>query len=93
MTPGRCLRLAVAVALVLGACSEPDAVTQLCNRAQDCNALPSGSSVQDCIDQENRCVGQLTSSEASDWDRMVGDCLENDSCSLFGSCYENVPWC
>ncbi len=78
---------------MLAACGTQDTVSDMCHRAQECNGLRAGVSVQDCIDDRHRCIDQLTSSQRNDWERMMDSCLENDSCSLFGACYDQVPWC
>ncbi len=74
-------------------CASQDTVTEMCQRAQDCNDLGTGVSVQDCIDDRQRCVDKLTSSQRGDWERMMGSCLQNNTCSLFANCYVEVPWC
>ena len=86
-------KLALATALVAGACASPDTATAFCQRAQDCNDLNVGYSVQDCIDVVHQCVGQLTQSEQDDWYREAEGCISDDSCQLFGSCFTGLPWC
>ena len=80
-------------ALYASGCASPDTVADMCQRAQECNDLPQGTSMQDCSDALHRCVGNLTSSQRDDWERMMGTCLENNSCELFARCYVDVPWC
>jgi hypothetical protein len=90
-------RLIVCVTLfgagALSGCSQPAPVEDLCQRLDSCNALAAGYSVQDCVDNRNSCVDDLTSSERNDWEDLMGSCLERDSCSLFIECYLQVPWC
>ena len=74
-------------------CPTQDTVSDMCHRAQECNYLPSGVSVQACVDNRKQCVARLTSSEKDDWERMMGNCLEDNTCPLFESCWEQVPWC
>ncbi len=83
----------LAAALALGACGQPDTVQSLCDRAKDCNDYPSGVSEQDCVDLFGKCVDGLTTSERDDWERMINDCLSDNSCQLFDNCYSTVPWC
>ncbi|HTJ40481.1 MAG TPA: hypothetical protein VL463_00235 [Kofleriaceae bacterium] len=85
--------VAIAIALSLGACAQPDTVQSLCDRAQECNDYPDGVSHQDCIDLFDKCVDKLTTSQRNDWERLVNQCLSNDSCQLFDNCYGTVPWC
>ena len=74
-------------------CPTQDTVSEMCHRAQECNYLPQGVSVDSCVDDRKRCVDRLTSSQRSDWERMMGTCLENDTCPLLLNCYAQVPWC
>ncbi|MCE9579273.1 MAG: hypothetical protein K8W52_39480 [Deltaproteobacteria bacterium] len=86
-------RAAVALGLALSACATPDTIESLCDRADECNALPDGVSHQDCVDLIGRCAGDLTSSQRADWERMIDDCVSDNSCQLFTNCYASVPWC
>lgn len=69
-----------------------DTISDLCTRLDDCNFL-DGISVQECIDNRTTCVDTLNSSQQDDWVVLMEDCLELQSCPLFGECWLNVPWC
>jgi hypothetical protein len=86
-------KVAIAAALALAACATPSTVESFCARAQQCNDIPDGASEQDCIDIFGKCVDGLTTSQRSDWERMIDDCVSDNSCQLFERCYGAVPWC
>jgi hypothetical protein len=65
----------------------------LCERADECNALAAGVSVDECTDRSKKCTDALTSAERADWERATQNCLDMQSCSNFVSCYNNVPGC
>lgn len=77
----------------LAACAQPDTVESFCSRADECNDLPAGVSHQDCVDVFNQCLNKLPTSERNDWERMIDNCVSDDSCQLFANCYAQVPWC
>jgi hypothetical protein len=86
------IRMAVALAccgLVVG-CSSTEA--QFCNRADECNFL-EGASTDECTDAVTRCTDDLSSSERADWNNVMGDCLELQSCTNFRNCWASVPNC
>jgi hypothetical protein len=89
--------ISITFALALAACGvdpldDSSSAEDLCVRADECNAL--NGSVQECIENFNRCTGQLTSSQRADWERQVDDCLGYESCALAVDCYWNdVDWC
>jgi len=70
-----------------------DTVADLCTRLDDCNLLPDGVSVPDCIDNRAACVEDLSSSQGDDWLELMDSCMDLQSCSLFKDCWLNVPWC
>ena len=87
------VRMVMVVWVCAVGCATPDPIQETCHRAQDCNDLNAGISESDCVDYFHRCTDNLTSSQRRDWERMMGSCLENESCVLFKSCYDTVPWC
>ena len=87
------IRMAVALAccgLVVGCASTEQRV---CERADECNFLPAGVSVDECTEQSAKCTDDLSSSDRADWEKLTGDCLELQSCTNFGTCYSKVPNC
>jgi len=69
-----------------------DTVADLCTRLDDCNYL-EGISVQECIDNRTTCVGTLNESQREDWVVLMEDCLQLQSCPVYGECWLDVPWC
>jgi len=89
------IRLALALAccgLVVGGCAG-SVESQLCERADECNALEAGVSVDECTDRTLRCTDDLTSSERADWENATEDCLKLQACTNFVNCYNDVPNC
>jgi hypothetical protein len=90
------LCFAIGVLALGGGCGEGDEVTNtvadMCTRLDDCNFL-EGISVQECIDNRTNCVDVLNDSQLNDWTVMMEDCLQLQSCSLYGDCWLDVPWC
>lgn len=87
-------RIMATAALALGAsaCSTPPTTVEaLCERADECNILDG--SVGECVENRDRCVDGLTESQRRDWERMIDDCLDLQSCPLAFECYQAVPWC
>jgi hypothetical protein len=66
---------------------------RICERADECNFLPSGVSAQDCSDARQMCVDALLTSERRDWEAEIRRCLELESCINFDDCYQGVPEC
>ena len=84
--------LALACCSALVGCGSVE--RQVCARADECNALRSGDSVDDCTERKLQCTESLTSSEQADWETLAGNCLELRTCSNFVSCYnDDVPKC
>lgn len=77
--------------------AEPDidgTVDNLCQRAFECNALPSSfPSVRECDESISLCLDGLTASRQADWNLLIERCLELSVCSNFVSCYNSVPDC
>jgi len=72
---------------------EPPVEDRLCERFDECTLLDAGVSVQDCIDNVSNCTDELVSSDRTDWNREIEECLENSNCVNFFNCYQNVPDC
>jgi hypothetical protein len=87
------LALAAETLLACGDDSKDDTVTALCRRADTCNFLNAGVSVQDCVDARRSCLSDLTTAERTDWESAVEDCLHLSSCGNFDNCYQSVPDC
>jgi hypothetical protein len=88
------IRMAVALAccgLAVGGCASVE--SRVCERADECNALPTGTSEAECAERTTQCTDDLTSADRADWEKVTSDCLELQSCSNFVSCYLKVPNC
>ena len=88
---------ACSVVLLVGACGDDDdgggIEQRLCEKADECNFLEAGISVQDCVDEAKMCTSSLVSSERKDWEAAIEDCLELSNCTNIASCYLGVPGC
>jgi hypothetical protein len=85
--------LALALALILGpagltACGggDGDPVAEGCDRLDECNALNAGISADECVEMVDTQLENVTPSQRSDWETLMGGCLEFDTCSAFLSC-------
>lgn len=87
-------RIALALACCLGLVGCSGSIEhQVCERADECNALTAGTSVEECTEARMKCTDSLTSTERADWEKVTEDCLELQSCSNFVGCYLAVPKC
>ncbi len=69
-------------------------ITKFCERADECNALPNGTSATECAEGISSCVNGLLISSQKDWNLYIEACFEFSSCESFISCYnEDVPNC
>lgn len=83
----------VFAALVVSGCTSDDdagsanadRVVATCSRLDECNFL-DGISEQECVDIVTGCVGDLSSGFQHDWGVIMDDCLDLQSCPLFGDC-------
>jgi hypothetical protein len=66
---------------------------ELCARADECNVLEPGTSVQDCTDLEVMCTDELISSAYTDWNAEVEACLELANCQNFLNCATELSAC
>lgn len=88
--------LAIAVALVAGptgltACGgggDGDPVVEGCARLDECNALNPGVSADECVEMVDTQLENVTPSQRSDWETLMGGCLEFDTCTAFLSCVD-----
>ena len=85
--------LALALVLVIGpagltACGsgDGDPVTEGCDRLDECNALNPGISADECVEMVDTQLENVTPSQRSDWETLMGGCLEFDTCTAFLSC-------
>jgi hypothetical protein len=67
--------------------------SDVCNRADECNALNAGVSVKECTERTTQCTDKLTSTDRADWETLTNNCLELQSCTNFVGCYNSVPNC
>ncbi len=84
--------LALTLGLVVGpglvACGggDGDPVADGCDRLDECNALNPGISADECVEMVDTQLENVTPSQRSDWETLMGGCLEFDTCSAFLSC-------
>ncbi len=58
-----------------------------CEQRDECNTIPFGQSVDDCVRAMERGFEDYSSSELEDADRVLTDCLKLESCDTFGGCW------
>lgn len=82
------LVLGAALALLAGACGDDggDVVSQACGKAQECNLLPMGRSVQSCVEGLNLDLNQRIPTDIADWKTAMSMCLQFQGCAQFGPC-------
>ena len=82
--------LALVVFVLTAACAGGGSVSatveEYCNRADDCNLLPLGTSIEDCTQQVDKLLESLTENERADYELGLKGCLALKSCSAFGDC-------
>lgn len=77
------------IATVAPSCSDgvkSDPVELGCNRLDECNALGAGISAQECVEETDAFLEDLSASKQSDWDGLMRSCLNFSSCELFIDC-------
>ena len=99
MVPSKMLRsLALALVLVPGlalagltACGNggADPVEAGCDRLDECNALNPGVSAEECVEMVDTQLENVTPSQRSDWETLMGGCLQFDTCTAFLSCVDS----
>lgn len=86
----RALALVLGLSLAcLGACGnggDGDPVSEGCDRLDECNALNPGVSADECREMVDTQLENVTPSQRSDWETLMGGCLEFDTCSAFLAC-------
>jgi len=77
-------------ALSVGACGtdNPDPVQESCQRLDTCNALNTGISVDECVQDVDKSLDGLTADNRKDWDTLMKNCLSLASCETFLSCVQ-----
>jgi hypothetical protein len=77
--------LSVFCLAVLAACGGGgDIAVETCERLDECNVL--GTSVNDCTEELDLILGDLTPTEQRDFERLMDDCLEFEGCGTFLDC-------
>jgi hypothetical protein len=59
---------------------------KVCDRLDECNLL-IGMSTSECIENGNKALDDLTSTDRADCERNMTDCLKNESCSNYSACF------
>ena len=80
------LTLTTAVACGGGDDGPGDAVSAGCERLDECNALATGISVNECVQEIDVALQSATPSERNDWATLMNGCLQFDTCNAFISC-------
>jgi hypothetical protein len=57
-----------------------------CARLDECNFIKTGNSVEDCVNDMDHGLEDLSSSEQRDAERIMDDCLSFESCAGFTGC-------
>lgn len=65
----------------------------LCERADECNLMAMGISVMDCVDLQTMCTDDLLTSQKTDWENLLGDCLDLANCMNYSNCVLELPDC
>jgi hypothetical protein len=63
-----------------------DPVVSGCERLDECNALVDGISTDECVENIDRDLDNLTRSQRDDWEGLMNGCLDFSSCQLFLDC-------
>ncbi|MET0385790.1 MAG: hypothetical protein ABW321_07515 [Polyangiales bacterium] len=72
-----------ALGLGCGGDDDADLEDRICRKADECNVLEV--SFQDCSDEIHMCTDELVSSERSDWNVQIEDCLQLSNCNNFAA--------
>jgi hypothetical protein len=80
--------LVTVLLLSLAACPSPSKTEEFCKRADTCNALVT--SVDECVDDLDSYLDQLTPSQRDELLYSVQQCLDRPSCNGFKSCVESL---
>lgn len=85
------IRMALVLAcsgLAVSGCASVE--QRFCERADECNYLAAGLSVDGCTDQFIGCTEDLTDPERADWDKVMTACLEFQACENFARCVDGT---
>ena len=63
-----------------------------CQRVEACNAL-NGASVSECSGLVDQCLDQLLPGARQDWNNDMDQCLQQQTCGHFISCWRTIPDC
>jgi len=73
-----------ALALFATGCSTD--TEDFCARMDECNLIPAGNSVDDCVNDTDRGLERLSDAEYEDATRVLDDCMEFETCQYFSTC-------
>ena len=80
-------RLVLALVFAMAACGGgDDPVVSGCERLDECNALVDGISTDECVENIDLDLENLTASQRDDWEGLMNGCLDFSSCQLFLDC-------
>jgi hypothetical protein len=89
--PGYGSILVAGMVALLAGCSASDTgsvAEQACERLDTCNALNVGESVDDCTASTESDLGKLSAAQRADVEKLLGDCLEFQTCSAYLNCLD-----
>lgn len=81
--------LALAGLTACGGGGDSDPVSAGCDRLDECNALNPGVSADECVEMVDTQLENVTPSQRSDWETLMGGCLQFDTCSAFLACVDS----
>ena len=70
----------------LFACGGASIAERGCERDDECNFLPAGTSVNECVEQIENQLDMLTQSQRNDLERVIDSCLEFETCAAYDAC-------
>jgi hypothetical protein len=66
---------------------------RICEAKASCGMIPSGFSVQDCVDDLEKCIAELPDWEKTLWEGNAEHCLTHILCDDFDDCYTPIYPC
>jgi monomeric isocitrate dehydrogenase len=72
--------------LLAPACTSRSTSEQYCDRAQACNLLKPGISVEECVQDIDAKINQLPQTQRDELEYQVQQCLNHPACNGFASC-------
>lgn len=81
-------KLIMIASLLFAACGSASKTEEFCERADSCNIL--GGSVEECVEELDNALDDLTSSQREEVMFEVQKCLDRPSCDGFASCTRNL---